>query len=124
MEHIGEILKRMTQINTSRANTDTWSSAEDDSSPGADCPICRGAGFVHPVLDSGEADFSRVVACRCRRNAASKERRALLGKYSNLGSLNRLTFDNLMPKGRSGYTINQEKFEAAYQRAKEFARDP
>jgi DNA replication protein DnaC len=76
------------------------------------------------VLDSGEADFSRVVACRCRRNAASKERRALLGKYSNLGSLNRLTFDNLMPKGRSGYTINQEKFEAAYQTAKEFAREP
>ncbi len=76
------------------------------------------------MLASGKADFSQVIACRCLRQAANKERQALLEKYSNLGSLNRLTFDNLMPKGRSGYAVSQERFEAAYQAAKEFAKEP
>ena len=102
----------------------TWSSAEEGDSPGANCPVCQGAGFVHPALDSGKADFSRVVACHCLRNAASKERRALLERYSNLGSLNRLTFDNLIPRGRSGYDSSQEKFEASYRAAKDFAAEP
>ena len=103
---------------------DTWSSAEKEDSPGANCPVCRGAGFVHPVLDSGKPDFSRVIACRCLHNAASKNRCALLERYSNLGSLNRLTFNNLIPKGRSGYATSQDKFEASYRAAKEFASEP
>ncbi|MDY7019388.1 MAG: hypothetical protein SU899_04900, partial [Chloroflexota bacterium] len=27
------------------------------------CSICKGVGFVHPFLDSGRTDFSRVVPC-------------------------------------------------------------
>ncbi|MCJ7763985.1 MAG: ATP-binding protein, partial [Dehalococcoidales bacterium] len=124
MEHISKILKKTTPTNTSRANTGTWSSAEGEDSSGVICSACLGAGFVHPLLDSGKPDFSRVVACGCLRNAASKDRHALLERYSNLGSLNRLTFDNLMPRGRSGFTASQDKFETAYHAAKEFANEP
>ncbi len=103
---------------------DTWSSAEEEDSSGTGCPVCRGAGFVHPMLDSGKPDFSRVVACRCLRNAVNEARHSLLERYSNLGSLNRLTFDNLTPRGRSGYAASQDRFEAAYHAAEEFAREP
>jgi len=45
-------------------------------------------------------------------------------QYSNLGSLTRFTFDNLLPQGRSGSQGNQEQFSLACQAAKEFAGDP
>jgi len=53
-----------------------------------------------------------------------EERQARLQRYSNLGSLTRLTFDNLIPQGRSGNPVNQEQFGHAYQAAKAFAAEP
>jgi len=38
--------------------------------------------------------------------------------------LTRLTFDNLIPQGRSGDSINQEQFSRAYEAAKAFAAEP
>ena len=104
----------------------TWSGAEEpeEVKPSAVCPICNGAGFVHPRLPSGKPDFNRVIPCRCTRGELDKERQARLLRYSNLGSLTRFTFDNLLPQGRSGNPINQEKFAHAYQTAKEFANEP
>ena len=125
MEHISEILKRQTQINISKENTDTWSSAEaEEASPGSACPICKGARFVHPLLPSGKPDFSQVVPCRCTQKELDEERQARLQRYSNLGSLTRLTFDNLLPQGRSENPANQEQFSRAYQAAKAFAAEP
>ena len=105
---------------------DTWSGAEEseEAPPSPVCPICKGAGFVHPRLPSGKPDFDRVIPCRCTRGELDKERQARLLRYSNLGSLTRFTFDNLLPQGRSGHPINQEKFARAYQAAKEFASEP
>jgi DNA replication protein DnaC len=45
-------------------------------------------------------------------------------QYSNLGSLTRLTFENLESLGKSGNPSSQAKFKAAYQAAREFAADP
>jgi DNA replication protein DnaC len=105
---------------------DTWSSASETeaASPSADCAICKGAGFVHPVLPSGKPDFSRVIPCRCTQEARDKERHTHLLRYSNLGSLSRFTFDNLLPQGRSGDPISQELFSRAYEAAQAFAREP
>ena len=105
---------------------DTWSSASETeaASPSADCPICKGAGFVHPVLPSGKPDYSRVIPCRCTQEARDKERHTHLLRYSNLGSLTRFTFDNLLPQGRSGDPISQELFSRAYEAAQAFAREP
>ncbi|HEY83340.1 MAG TPA: ATP-binding protein [Dehalococcoidia bacterium] len=123
MEHISDILRKA-RINTSNKNTDTWSGAEEEPSPSAGCPICKGAGFVHPLLPSGKPDFSQVVACRCVRKERDGERQARLQRYSNLGSLVRLTFDNLLPEGRSGHPQSQEQFRRAYEAAKAFAAEP
>jgi DNA replication protein DnaC len=112
----------------SRANTDT--SSKDDvplaaeEGAGEICPVCKGAGFVHPVLDSGQVDFSRVVPCRCSKGELRKKKTEYLEKYSNLGSLSQLTFDNLSPKGKAAGAISQERFAQVYQAAKTFADDP
>jgi len=103
---------------------DTWSDAEEEPSPSSNCPICKGAGFVHPPLPSGKPDFSRVVACRCTQQELDKGRQTHLLRYSNLGSLTRFTFDNLLPEGRSGNPASQEQFRCAYEAAKAFAAEP
>jgi DNA replication protein DnaC len=126
MEHISEILRRQTQTNTSRANTVTSSGAEEaeKTPPQPVCPICKGTGVVHPLLPSGKPDFSQVVPCRCTQKDLSKESQSRLQRNSNLGALVRLTFDNLLPQGRSGNPANQEQFNRAFQTAKAFAAEP
>ncbi len=124
MEHISEILKKHRQINTSNKNMDTWSGAEEEAPSKPACPICKGAGFVHPRLLSGKPDFSRVIACQCTQGKADKEHQSRLLQYSNLGSLSHLTFDNLLPQGRSENPTSQEQFGRAYEAAKAFASEP
>jgi DNA replication protein DnaC len=115
----------------SKADTDTSSRGnvplEEDE--GEACPICRGAGFVHPALDSGKADFSRVVPCRCSKGELKKKRTEYLEKYSNLGSLSEFTFDNLSPKGKLARHSEQSEesrnhFAQIFQAAKAFADVP
>jgi DNA replication protein DnaC len=75
-------------------------------------------------LPSGQPDYSRTIPCRCVKDEQADERRAHLEKYSNLGSLARFTFDNLMPEGRNSHKRSQEKFAQASQAAQSFAADP
>ncbi|MFC1873472.1 ATP-binding protein [Chloroflexota bacterium] len=126
MERIGDILRRrQDQINTSGKNTETWSSAEAaETPPDSECPICHGAGFVHPLLPSGKPDFSHVITCRCTQEGLEKDHQARLLRYSNLSSLDRFTFDNLIPLGRQGNPASQERFSHAYNTAKAFAAEP
>ncbi|TET43011.1 MAG: AAA family ATPase [Dehalococcoidia bacterium] len=113
----------------SRADTDT-SSKDNVPLPsigegaGEICPICKGAGFVHPALDSGQVDFSRVVPCKCSEGELRKKKTKYLEKYSNLGSLSQLTFGNLSPEGKAASAISQEHFAQVYQAAKAFADNP
>ncbi len=119
----------MAQTNISRADMDT--SSKDnvpfpsiEEGAGEICPVCKGAGFVHPALDSGQVDFSRVVPCQCSKGELRKKKTEYLEKYSNLGSLSQLTFDNLSPEGKVASAISQEHFAQVYQAAKAFADNP
>ena len=120
----------MARTNISKVNTDTWSK-DNNNAPSIEtngddvkCPICKGFGFVHPLLESGQADFDRVVPCRCRERELKEKKAEYLEKYSNLGSLSQLNFDNLSPKGRAADAISQERFARIYQAAKAFADGP
>jgi len=128
MEHIGEILKRQTRTNTSKANTDTQSGAEEteEAPPDSTCPVCKGAGFVHPRLSSGKPDYSRTVPCSCTRREREKERQSRLRQYSGLeaGLLQDMTFKkfdwqrvNLPPEQR-------DNLKKAYDIALDFAKSP
>jgi DNA replication protein DnaC len=123
----------MTQTNTSRANTGASSKdnvpLSSEEGAGEICPVCKGAGFVHPALDSGQFDFSRVVPCRCSKGELRKKKTEYLEKYSNLGSLSQLTLDNLSPKGKANRHSErskeyQEHFAQVYQAAKAFSDNP
>lgn len=120
MEHIARIIKQ-TPINTSGANTGD-SSSVDIVSPA--CPICHGAGVVHPRLPSGKPDYSRVVNCSCIQEKLAQEQQDRLQRYSNLGSLTRFTFDNLQPEGTSNSPLNGELFGRACDAAKAYAKEP
>lgn len=88
------------------------------------CSLCKGACFVHPVLDSGRPDFSRVVPCGCTKGGLRRKKAEFLERYSNLGALSQLTFDNLSPKGRTVRPVSQEHFSQIYQAARAYADDP
>ncbi len=101
----------------------TWSDAKEQS-PSSACPICNGVGFVYTDVSVGHPDFGRAVPCQCTRKESEKQRQTRLERYSNLGALTSLTFDNLIPQGRSGDTDSQARFTAAHQAAKAFANEP
>jgi len=127
MESLGEILKKKeTGKSTSGASTDTWSKAEpgEDVSSDSTCPICKGAGFIHPLKASGKPDFSRIAPCKCSRKGLKEEKLSQLQQFSNLGALARLNFDNLKPTGRYEDANLQQNFTRAYEAAKAFATEP
>jgi len=126
MEHIGDILKRIqTQTNTSKGNTDTWSSAENTPEPVGDknCPVCKGGGFIHPRLPSGSPDYSRVVPCRCVKALKEKDQENRLYKYSNLGTLFNITFQSLSLTDFSN-NVKPEVFKQVLESAKLYSTDP
>jgi len=85
------------------------------------CPKCRGAGFVHPLLSSGQPDYSRVVPCSCRESSLIREKHSFLERYSNLGSLAHCSFGTLRPDGRMQSTLG---YAAAYEAARRYADEP
>ena len=117
-------MKKTTLKSIPAENTENLSNTDNESSISMDCSICQGSGFVYPMLPSGKPDYSRVVPCRCLIKNTNKQRQTVLEKYSNIGSLKRLTFANLIPQGRSGSITGQRKFETAVIAAKEFAANP
>jgi len=105
---------------------DTWSNAEEteEAPPGSTCPVCKGAGFVHPRLSSGKPDYSRVVACSCTRREREKEQQSRLRKYSGLELelLKKMTFDNFDWKRVNLPPEQRDNLEKAYRLALDFAK--
>jgi DNA replication protein DnaC len=126
MERIGEIINKKTPTNTSAAPTGTSSGVKAESKQAKSdvCPLCRGAGFVHPLLPDGQTDYRNAVPCKCARKAEAGKRRLRLEEYSNLGALKNFTFDKLSPQGRNGANASQQRFSAAFEAARKFAVEP
>ena len=64
------------------------------------------------------------MPCKCTEREFEHEHLARLEQYSNLGPLTRLTFDNLLPRGRSSDTQNQERFAGCLSTSRDFAGEP
>jgi DNA replication protein DnaC len=128
MEHIGEILKRQTQTNTSSKNMDTLSSAKEteEAPPDSVCPVCKGAGFVHPRLPSGKPDYSRTVPCNCTLRQREKEQQSRLRQSSGLEAklLQDMTFEKFDWKRVNLSPEQRENLKEAYRSALEFAKAP
>jgi len=107
---------------------DTLSGAEEaeEASASSACPVCKGAGFVHPRLSSGKPDYSRVVACRCTQQELDKERQTRLQQYSGLELelLRNMTFDNFDWKRVNLLPEQRENLKYAFDAALNFAKSP
>ena len=126
MKKLDEILKQTGwNAATPAANAAPDASADP---PEADedgvCDDCGGAGFVRKNVRLGHPDFGKAFPCRCTEDEREDERLARLQRYSNLGALLRLTFDDLMARGRSPRPQDQERFAAAVTAARGFAHEP
>ena len=88
------------------------------------CQECGGVGFVRRDVPITDAEFGKAIQCRCVGNENQQERQDRLQKYSNLGPLTRLTFDNLIARGRSADPRDQARFQRCVEDAESFAKDP
>ena len=73
--------------------------------------------FDHP-------DFGNVVPCRCASEETTTARAERLARYSNIGALSRLTFANLIARGRSAGSREQEQYKRCADDARTFADAP
>ena len=88
------------------------------------CQECGGVGFLRRDVPITDAEFGKAVQCRCVGNENQQERQDRLQNYSNLGPLTRLTFDNLIARGRSADPRDQARFQRCVADAESFAKDP
>ncbi len=88
------------------------------------CPHCGGAGFVRRAVRLGHPDFGKAFPCQCTQDERVEDRSVRLQRYSNLGPLSRLTFENLSPRGRSPNPSHQDRFAEAARAAQQFAEEP
>ncbi len=125
MKSIGEILKQTgLQDGTERASDLPREPLPDVPAEDPACPRCDGAGFVRKAVQLGHPDFGRAFPCDCTRDEQEDVKRARLLRYSNLGPLARLTFENLSPRGRSPNSQHQDAFSAATRAGESFAAQP
>ncbi len=86
------------------------------------CPICKGRGFLTYDVPPGHPDFSKTVPCRCTQARLTAERLRSLQQMSNLGALNRMTFDSFDPNAAPESL--RPNLRAAYELSLDFAREP
>ncbi|MBI4332993.1 MAG: ATP-binding protein [Chloroflexi bacterium] len=123
MESLGDILKRLPLTASRKGSGVAPGEAPLPEDPA--CPVCRGAGFVHPVAAGGKPDYSRVTPCECALRTLQDGRRDVLHRYSGLGPLADRTFDNfLVPGGEGANDPAAAKLARAAQAARAFAGNP
>ncbi len=124
MESIGDVLKRSQTPKSTAEDTgisSTSGPAEEDDDA---CPLCKGRGWLRFDVPYGHADFGRLEPCSCTEKEFEQGHLGRLERFSNLGPLTKLTFENLRPQGRTGDSANQDRFTHCCQAALDFAREP
>jgi len=80
--------------------SDTITGLPAESEPGqADCPYCRGLGFVRLDVPLGHPQFGKAVPCICRRDDRRLRRLAQLRHSGNLEQLQRMRFESFQTQG-------------------------
>jgi len=88
------------------------------------CPICKGKGFLVYDVPPGHPDFNRAVPCRCTQARIAAERALDLRTVSNLGALDRMTFDNFSPDAAGLPESIRRDLHTVYELSLSFARQP
>lgn len=88
------------------------------------CPICQGKGWLVYDVPPGHPDFNRVTPCRCTEARLAAEHARSLRNISNLGALERFTFDTFLPDGAGLSEAIRRALHAAYEISLRFAQAP
>jgi len=122
MRKLSEILpaKRATSAGSTAASSASVSSPDDADA----CPYCRGARFVRPNVGPEHPDFGQAVPCRCAAQESAEARHNRLLRYSQIGPLARLTFRNLIARGRGPGAREQDLYRQCVDDARAFAEGP
>ena len=120
MEELEKILRRISvQKNTSES---TATSANDKGPQTPSCPICQDHRWVSFDVSVDDPRFGKSFPCTCALEALARDHIDRLARYSNLGPLTRLCFDNLQPHGLepepvAGDTLSGQAFKSRRSRA-------
>jgi DNA replication protein DnaC len=127
MESLDEILRSFGKKSSERLSPSTPGApdkadgVEDPSAP--DCDICEGRRWIAVEADMGTPEFGTVAPCECQERVWGANVGASLRRYSQLGSLERLTFANLEERGRVEH-VESASFRSAADAARAFSTDP
>lgn len=88
------------------------------------CPICHDRGFLVYDVPPGHPDFGRLVRCRCTEARLAAAHARSLRDISNLGALDRLTFDNFLPDGVGLPEAARRALHQVYELSLHFAKEP
>jgi DNA replication protein DnaC len=122
VNNLEEIFKKIGSNHTGEP-TGATSSGPEPGPAEQDCAICGGLRWIALDAPVGSPEFGAVKACECQATAWGAAQGELLRRYSQLGSLSRLTFENLHPDGRTGFA-EPSSFRHTAREAKAFAADP
>ena len=124
MENLGDILRRLPQrraLESTSVNGDA-SQAPEDREPL--CPVCNGSGWVAHRVPLGHPDHGEVFPCRCQETVSQENRLSQLLRYSNVGPLQRISFETTRPEGRLPGPQSKVLFGEAFKAAARFAEEP
>ena len=88
------------------------------------CPVCQGKGFLVYDVPAGHPNFSKLMPCRCTQARIANSRMREMRVVSNLGAMDRMTFDTFMAGGIALSEALSFNLREAYERGYRFAQQP
>lgn len=99
------------------------SAPEETAEEQPPCPICDDARWLNVDAPVGSPEFGTVVPCECQERAWGSHVQKRLRDYSDLGPLERMTFESMEPAGRDGF-VDPPGFRRARDAAQRYSHDP
>ena len=128
MENLGDILRRVTARNISTTTNGDGAALLREvptNGPAEEaCAVCNGVGWVSKRVPVGHLDFGRTFPCDCQETKNPASRTDALRRYSNLGPLSRITFQNTRQDGPLPDAASSQMFRAGLDAAVKFAERP
>lgn len=87
------------------------------------CRICDDARWLNVDAPIGSPEFGTVIPCECQATVWGSDIRKRLRDYSDLGPLERMTFESMEPTGREGF-VDPPSFRRARDAAQRYSHDP
>lgn len=87
------------------------------------CPVCDDARWLNVDAPIGSPEFGTVVPCECQERVWGAHTTRRLRDYSDLGPLERMTFEAMEPTGREGF-VDPPSFRRARDAAQTYSHDP